>query len=102
MTGTTGSLGTALLAKLCATPEVKHIYALNRFSEDGVGLKERQAKKLQEWGFNADILDSGKVTLIEGHMATEKLGMSIEMYEKVTTPSAPGYSFQVIDYHFRP
>ncbi|TCD70281.1 putative NRPS-like protein biosynthetic cluster [Steccherinum ochraceum] len=83
VTGTTGSLGAGLLATLVADPKVEHIYALNRFSEDGSGLVERQKARLRDWGFDPSIADSEKVTLIEAHMSNERLGMSKEMYERV-------------------
>lgn len=68
VTGTTGSLGAGLLAKLVQSPEVEHIYALNRFSENGTGLLERQKERLKDWGFDPKIVDSSKVTFIEAHV----------------------------------
>lgn len=87
VTGTTGSLGAGLLARLVQSPEVEHIYALNRFSEDGTGLLERQKERLKDWGFDPEIVDSPKVTFIEADMSAEQLGMSKETYEKVRSIS---------------
>jgi len=66
-------------------PGVEHIYALNRYAEDGTPLLQRQKARLRDWGFDTNIMESPKVTFIEAHMSTERLGMSKEMYEKVRT-----------------
>ena len=85
VTGTTGSLGAGILAKLFADPKVEHIYALNRPAEDGTGLIERQKAKLRDWGFDERIVDDKKVTLIEAHMSRNNLGISEALYDKVSS-----------------
>lgn len=83
VTGTTGSLGCALLSKLLETPEVQHIYALNRIGEDGRDLVQRQQDRLHEWGFNPEIVYDKKITLLEVDMSVTRLGLEDDLYEKV-------------------
>ena len=83
VTGTTGSLGCALLSLLLQAPEVEHVYALNRISVEGRALVDRQKDRLREWGFDPAIAHSSKVTLLEADMSTSHLGLSTEVYDQV-------------------
>ncbi|THH29838.1 hypothetical protein EUX98_g4346 [Antrodiella citrinella] len=85
ITGTTGSLGAAMLVTLLKMPEVQHIYALNRVSDEGKGHMQRQRDRLREWGYDPDIVNSPKVTFLEAHSSHQRLGLSMEMYEKIRT-----------------
>lgn len=85
VTGTTGSLGSAILSRLLETPDVEHIYALNRVDEDGKDLLQRQQDRLREWGFDPEIVHSRKVTLIQTDMSADHLGLEDLLYEKVRT-----------------
>ncbi|TCD65683.1 putative NRPS-like protein biosynthetic cluster [Steccherinum ochraceum] len=85
VTGTTGSLGCTLLAQLLQAPEVEHIYALNRLSEDGRTLLDRQRGRLAEWGIDPDITLSPKFTLLEADMSAERLGLTEDTYDKIRT-----------------
>lgn len=81
VTGTTGALGSTLLAHLVQRPEVDHIYALNRPSDAGKSLLERQSQRLAEWGLDPTIVRSSKVTLVEADMSKPDLGLPLELYE---------------------
>lgn len=84
VTGTTGALGATLLTKLVQTPEVEHIYALNRRSEEGKTLIDRQRERLIEWGLDTELLRCDKITFIESDMSESCLGLSESVYEQVS------------------
>ncbi|CAL1699337.1 unnamed protein product [Somion occarium] len=81
VTGTTGSLGATLLARLVASPDVAHIYALNRKSE--VPLKERQKLILRDRGLEENTADLEKVTLLETDLGKDKLDLSQDVFEEI-------------------
>lgn len=87
VTGTTGGLGTALLAALVDNPTVQRVYALNRRRD--VPLAERQRGVLVERGYDADrILGSDKVVLIETSLEEERLGLQPAVYDEVPCSAA--------------
>ncbi len=82
ITGTTGSLGAALLAELMVAPNVAHIYAINRKSQKP--LLERQMEAFQRMGLaNAVIQPSTNVTFIEANLEEENLDLEPEILHKV-------------------
>ncbi|KAF8195302.1 hypothetical protein K438DRAFT_1968611 [Mycena galopus ATCC 62051] len=87
MTGSTGELGCYLLEQLLAAGQVVQVYALNRPSRHQ-DLRERQAHALVNRGLNADLLDSPKLSLLEGDLARPNFGLTAaiygEMQRKVT------------------
>ncbi|PCH42369.1 acetyl-CoA synthetase-like protein [Wolfiporia cocos MD-104 SS10] len=83
LTGSTGSLGCHILARLVSCPDVKRVYALNRSSREGISLKERQKAALVERGLNANIADSDKLVLLEGNITSLAFGVQDETYQLV-------------------
>ncbi|KIJ53373.1 hypothetical protein M422DRAFT_775923 [Sphaerobolus stellatus SS14] len=83
VTGTTGALGTQLLAYLAASPEVDHIYALNRSDYGGKTLKERQKEALLRRGLDSALVDSKKITFMGCDFAKYNLGLESEEYSKL-------------------
>ncbi|KAJ6600353.1 hypothetical protein DFH09DRAFT_1020958 [Mycena vulgaris] len=85
VTGTTGALGTYILAHLLALPEVSVVYALNR---PGASIRERQRTSFVNHGIDVQLLDSPKLRLLEGSPATPGLGLGPddldEIRERVT------------------
>ncbi|PCH34918.1 NAD(P)-binding protein [Wolfiporia cocos MD-104 SS10] len=76
VTGTTGSLGCHLLARLVDHIGILRVYALNRASGvKGTSLVDRQRSALQHQGLDFRIADSGKVVLLEGDMAKDNWGL---------------------------
>jgi len=55
----------------------------NRASRDQVPIRERQAKVLVERGFDAGVLDTDKVVLVEGDLTQQNFGLSEETYKQV-------------------
>ncbi|KAI0312090.1 male sterility protein-domain-containing protein [Amylostereum chailletii] len=83
LTGTTGRLGTYLLAQLLASRRVRKIYALNR--ENATPLRERQAQAFRTYNFDVALLDvaAEKLSLLVGDMTRHNLGLPYEVYEEI-------------------
>lgn len=75
ITGTTGSLGSAVLAHLSMSDAVGTIYALNRPNARR-GLLERQQESLKSRGYDPEVAMSPKVKLIEGELMTDGLRLN--------------------------
>ncbi|CCL99493.1 uncharacterized protein FIBRA_01511 [Fibroporia radiculosa] len=82
LTGSTGGLGCYILAQTLADPKVSRVFAFNRSSRDGVTLQERQRSVLVARGL-PDLVSSEKLTLVEGELADENLGISDELYKEM-------------------
>lgn len=83
LTGSTGCLGSALLAQLAVDPEVTKIYALNRTGK--TTLRERQRDVLLARGYDADAtIDSSKVALLEADLIQPTLGLPQITYDEVS------------------
>jgi len=80
LTGTTGSLGTHLLATLEAMPAAKvaKIFCLNRSSNS----RERQKKMSQAHGLNFDWGDQ-RVEFLHADLSKSKLGLNAEKYDEL-------------------
>lgn len=84
LTGTTGGIGTAVLAKLAALDSVSRIYAFNRPTPNSSeSLYQRQASSIRERGYDEKILQSGKVVLVEGDQSRYDLGITKTLFEEV-------------------
>ncbi|CAA7263092.1 unnamed protein product [Cyclocybe aegerita] len=84
LTGSTGNLGAQILAGLLKDPRVKQIYALNRPSPTpGKLILERHKEKFEDKGLDNSLLVDGKLVLIEGELAKDRLGLSDEHYEEL-------------------
>ena len=87
VTGTTGALGSYLLAELIRNNGVSVVYALNRAGRKGTAatVAERQKKSLLERGLEADgILASEKLVLLEVNLTLPRFGLADDLYEKVS------------------
>lgn len=80
VTGTTGSLGTTLLAHLVASDDVLRIFAVNR-KADGSTLLERQMTSMRHQGLDPGIASSKKVMLLEADLNKVAFGLPTSMYE---------------------
>ncbi|VDC04878.1 unnamed protein product [Peniophora sp. CBMAI 1063] len=86
ITGTTGRLGSHLLAQLLMDPGVHHVYALNRASVGNTSfdaMLQRMRASFELWGLPSALLSDGKVTLLLGDYAQENLGIELSMYAKL-------------------
>lgn len=85
LTGSTGTLGSYILADLLGRPEVSTVYLLNRFSAaPGTYSSMRQLKAFEERGLNTRLLTSSrKVCYLEGDMSQDRLGLTAHTYERL-------------------
>lgn len=85
ITGTTGTLGSQLLASLIARPDsqVGRIYAFNR-KHPKHSFRERHEAIFAEKGNDVTLLRSPKVVFVEGDTSVKGFGISRELYEEVS------------------
>jgi len=81
LTGTTGRLGSHLLAQLAKRPDVKTVYALNRASASD--LMERQRKTFESWELDTELLRSRKIVLLTADLAKPLFGLTETIYNEV-------------------
>ncbi|KAF8579177.1 acetyl-CoA synthetase-like protein [Ramaria rubella] len=84
VTGTTGALGSHLLAQLILLPEISRIYALNRRGRDGISLQARQRSSLEDRGLDVSLLASPKLVLVQTDVSQPALGLPDLLYNEVT------------------
>ncbi|EJD40563.1 acetyl-CoA synthetase-like protein [Auricularia subglabra TFB-10046 SS5] len=83
VTGTTGGLGTNLLAQLLGAPNVRKVYALNRRGPQGVPLLNRHKAAFLDRGVDPGLLESGRFVLLEGDTSREDLGIAPDIYDEM-------------------
>lgn len=85
LTGSTGTLGSYILADLLGRPEVSTVYVLNRFSvAPGTYSGMRQLNAFEERGLNTRLLTSSrKILYLEGDVSQDRLGLSAPTYERL-------------------
>ncbi|KAG8701413.1 hypothetical protein FRC08_004091 [Ceratobasidium sp. 394] len=89
LTGTTGGLGSHLLAQILANARIERVWALNRkSSRDGRSLRQRQQDAFLDKQLDAILLDTPKLVLLEGDIAAEKLGLPSDIYEEIKSTSS--------------
>lgn len=86
VTGTTGILGSHILAELLERDDVEHVYALNRSSR--VPLLERQSAAFQKQRLSPALANSTKLNLICAQLGNEDLGLSPEVSDEVCRSSS--------------
>jgi hypothetical protein len=82
LTGSTGGLGSQLLASFLTDERVGKVYAFNRHSSQSV--EQRQKVVFEERGLSLDGLDSGKVLYVEGDLAAEHFGLKESLFTEVS------------------
>ncbi|CAK5265953.1 unnamed protein product [Mycena citricolor] len=82
ITGSTGGLGSHLLAVLVGAASVRQIYAFNRHSPRASS-SERQREAFRDRGFNEALLASEKIVYLEGSTWEENLGLGRDIYEQL-------------------
>jgi hypothetical protein len=82
LTGTTGNLGSDILATLLHDSTVRKVYALNRLSPKA-STKNRVKEQFDEKGLASYLLDSPKVTFIDGKLTDSNLGLTGTQYSDV-------------------
>jgi hypothetical protein len=83
LTGTTGSLGSNMLAQLLEAPEVTRVYAFNRPSK-ATTLPARQLSAFKGRGLNTELLSSEKLVYVEGDLNAPGFSLRDELYDEVS------------------
>ncbi|TFK88243.1 acetyl-CoA synthetase-like protein [Polyporus arcularius HHB13444] len=84
VTGTTGRLGSHLLAQLLQRPDVRRVYALNRESSGSIdALEKRSREAFKLWGLDESLLASEKVSLHAVDLARPHFGLSEALYNEI-------------------
>ncbi|KAI5999974.1 putative aminoadipate reductase [Pisolithus albus] len=82
ITGSTGALGSYIVASLLQKEDVARIYALNRRSKTTTS-QERQLSTFQDRGLDTDLLESQKLVFVEGDTSQESLGLEEKTYAEI-------------------
>ncbi|KAJ7689673.1 acetyl-CoA synthetase-like protein [Mycena rosella] len=82
LTGSTGNLGSRLLASLLKDDRARKIYALNR-SSAGRTMSDRHFDIFNEMGLDKLLLASPKLVFIEGQVDQTNLGLKPDLYEEI-------------------
>jgi len=83
LTGTTGSLGSNMLAQLLEAPAVTRVYAFNRPSNSAT-LRARQVSAFKQRGLNTDLLSSEKLVYVEGDLNAPGFALGGRLYGEVS------------------
>ena len=83
LTGSTGHVGSYILAALLAHPNISKIYTLNRPSKLSYS---RQKASFEERGLDCSLLDSSKVVSLVGDLTREDLDLDATMFAEVCAP----------------
>jgi hypothetical protein len=83
LTGSTGHFGSAVLAQLVLRTHVKKIYAFNRPHKGGKTLKQRHLEAFLDHGQDIALLNSPKLSFVEGDTSRPDLGITNELYAEV-------------------
>ncbi|KAI6102822.1 putative aminoadipate reductase [Pisolithus sp. B1] len=82
ITGSTGALGSYIVASLLQREDVARIYVLNRRSRTTTS-QERQLSTFQDRGLDTDLLESQKLVYAEGDTSQENLGLEDKTYAEI-------------------
>ncbi len=85
VTGTTGRLGSHLLAQLLQRPDVRRVYGLNRESSGSIdALEKRSREAFKLWGLDESLLASGKVSFHAVDLARPHFGLGEALHNEVS------------------
>ncbi|KAG2133342.1 putative aminoadipate reductase [Suillus clintonianus] len=85
LTGSTGGLGSYLLASLLQREDVSVVYAFNRLSRDDASIEQRQKSSFEDRGLDTSLLQSEKLMYIETDTSGDDLGLEKGLYQKIRT-----------------
>ncbi|EUC65987.1 NAD-dependent epimerase/dehydratase family protein [Rhizoctonia solani AG-3 Rhs1AP] len=84
VTGTTGGLGSHLLAQLLARDRVEKVWAMNRKSSKG-NTRERETASFEDKLLDVSLLESEKlVVYVDKGLEVSNMGLSDELYNEAT------------------
>ena len=82
LTGTTGCLGSNMLAQLLEATATTRVYAFNRPSKTET-LRERHFSSFKKRGLNTDLLSSSKLVYVEGDLSAPGFALNHKLYGEV-------------------
>ncbi|KAF5389352.1 hypothetical protein D9757_004361 [Collybiopsis confluens] len=82
LTGSTGNLGSDMLASLLANQNVAKVYVFNRPSSQSSNL-DRHRKRFEDKLLDAKLLSSQKLVFLEGEASQPHLGLSDDLYREL-------------------
>lgn len=85
LTGSTGGLGSHMLASMVTNPQFKKIYAFNRPSLKMASIYDRHNTMFKKHGLDARLIDDQKIVYLCGDATKANLGISAHMYGEVRT-----------------
>lgn len=83
LTGSTGHVGSHVLASLLADPRIEKVYTLNRLSTQN---EDRQRASFVERGLPEYLLDGGKLVPLVGDLTTPELGLGHSTFSEASFP----------------
>ena len=83
VTGSTGSLGSNILAHLLRDPNVSRIYSISRPGADKQTAKERHIKSFEREAIDLKLLDSEKVQFLIGDPSKHSFDIDTNLYNEV-------------------
>jgi thioester reductase-like protein len=84
LTGSTGNLGSQILASLLNDPRVEKVYALNRASSESRSMFVRHQERFEDKALDATLLTSERLVFVEGDTAHLRFGLSEAIYDEVS------------------
>ena len=82
LTGSTGGLGSNVLSQLLTARTVLKVYSFNRPSSSASSL-QRQQEAFRKRGLDEALLNSPKLTFVEGELSEPNFGTSPALYDEV-------------------
>ncbi|CAA7263094.1 unnamed protein product [Cyclocybe aegerita] len=83
ITGTTGSVGSQVLADLLRDDSVSRVYALNRPGKGSEPILRRHESKFEDMGLEVGLLRTDKLKLLQCDVSEDRLGLSSELHQEV-------------------
>ncbi|KAG6818492.1 hypothetical protein H0H93_004583 [Arthromyces matolae] len=97
LTGSTGNLGSEILARLLENDRVERVYTFNRPSARGDTIEERQLEPFRQRSLNTELLRSSKLSHVIGDATQADLGIERDQY-LASWPSSRGpYPEEVVN-----
>ncbi|KXN81584.1 L-aminoadipate-semialdehyde dehydrogenase large subunit [Leucoagaricus sp. SymC.cos] len=81
LTGSTGHLGSQILARLLTDPAISRVYAFNRPGTRSI--EERHADQFRTDELDVDVLKSNKLRFVEGDLSEKHLSISEDLYDEI-------------------
>lgn len=84
LTGSTGGLGSNMLASMVRNARFKKIYAFNRTSLKGALIHDRHKETFKKQGLDVNLIPDKKIVYLCGDMTKDYLGLTVPVYEEVS------------------